>query len=81
MHTIFRRLPLGVPVGDSRPPSLRVRISLFETLGWIADRLLTWQERASQRAHLASLDDRMLKDIGLSRADVLAESSRPFWRD
>jgi uncharacterized protein YjiS (DUF1127 family) len=44
------------------------------------DLLLVWHERARQRRHLRSLNDRMLRDIGLTRADVLAESSKPFWR-
>jgi uncharacterized protein YjiS (DUF1127 family) len=39
-----------------------------------------WSERARQRRLLAALDDRMLKDIGLTRADVAAESDKPFWR-
>ena len=34
---------------------------------------------AESRRHLARLDDRMLKDIGLSRADALAEAARPPW--
>jgi len=42
--------------------------------------LLVWRERARQRRQLRSLSDRMLRDIGLTRADVLAESSKPFWR-
>lgn len=42
--------------------------------------LLTWQARANERAHLAALDDRMLRDIGLSRADVAQECAKPFWR-
>lgn len=33
-----------------------------------------------QRRTLEALDDRMLKDIGLTRCDVEAEVSRPFWR-
>ena len=33
-----------------------------------------------ERSVLRSLDDAMLKDIGLSRADVEAEASKPFWR-
>lgn len=32
-----------------------------------------------QRAHLARLDDHSLRDIGLSRADALAEAARPVW--
>jgi uncharacterized protein YjiS (DUF1127 family) len=29
---------------------------------------------------LLTLDDWLLKDIGLSRADVLREALKPFWR-
>jgi len=46
----------------------------------VFDILLLWQERADQRAQLASLDARALRDIGLSRADVEREVSLPFWR-
>lgn len=44
------------------------------------DLLLRWAERTRQRRHLAELDDRLLRDIGLSRAEVEAEISHPFWR-
>jgi uncharacterized protein YjiS (DUF1127 family) len=39
-----------------------------------------WAERASERRHLAQLDDHLLKDIGLNRTDVQAISTKPFWR-
>jgi uncharacterized protein YjiS (DUF1127 family) len=42
--------------------------------------LLGWQARADQRAALAALDDRMLEDVGLSRAEVTMELAKPFWR-
>jgi uncharacterized protein YjiS (DUF1127 family) len=45
-----------------------------------AEVLLTWLERARQRRHLGQLSDHMLKDIGLSRADVESETAKPFWR-
>ena len=45
-----------------------------------ADLLLIWHERARQRHQLLSLNDHMLRDLGLTRADVMAESSKPFWR-
>ncbi len=45
------------------------------------DTLLMWQERAFQRRALEQLDARMLKDIGLSSADVQNEVRKPFWRD
>ena len=45
-----------------------------------SDLLLIWHERARQRRQLLSLNDHMLRDLGLTRADVLAEASKPFWR-
>lgn len=50
------------------------------TLRRAFDLLMTWQERSRQRRQLASLSDRMLRDIGLTRADVMAESTKPFWQ-
>lgn len=41
--------------------------------------LLQWQERGRQRRRLSELDDRMLADIGLTRADVSREVAKPFW--
>ena len=50
----------------------------------VLDRLLEtpflWAERAAERRHLTELDDHLLNDIGLNRADVEAISSKPFWR-
>ena len=39
-----------------------------------------WAERAAQRRALASLDDRTLQDIGVSRATAIGEAEKPFWR-
>lgn len=41
---------------------------------------LTWQRRHKDRMHLLSLDERMLRDIGVSLADVDREASKPFWK-
>jgi uncharacterized protein YjiS (DUF1127 family) len=43
-------------------------------------RLAEWRERAEQRAHLAGMDERMLKDIGVNHVDAAHESSKPFWK-
>ncbi|MDF3936083.1 DUF1127 domain-containing protein [Pseudomonas citronellolis] len=44
-------------------------------------RIRRWRELARQREQLASLSDSALKDIGLSRADILQEAEKPFWID
>ena len=46
----------------------------------LADMLVTWSERQRQRRLLRELDDHVLRDIGLSRAQVEAEADKPFWR-
>lgn len=39
-------------------------------------RLLAWADRQRQRAALARLEDRMLDDIGVTRAEAVAECQR-----
>jgi len=54
------------------PP--RLVFSLFGQL------LATWRDRARMRRHLARMDDRLLRDIGLSWIDAKREINKPFWR-
>jgi uncharacterized protein YjiS (DUF1127 family) len=42
--------------------------------------LREWRGHSSDRAKLAMLDDRMLEDIGITRAEVGSLSREPFWR-
>lgn len=44
------------------------------------DHLFTWHQRVRDRQALDQLDAHMLYDIGLSRADVEHEVSKPFWQ-
>jgi uncharacterized protein YjiS (DUF1127 family) len=46
--------------------------------GWAT--VQTWIARSRSRIALAELDEFMLKDIGLTRADVVMESSKSFWQ-
>lgn len=46
-----------------------------------AVRLLRWHDLARQRRALLTMNDYMLKDIGISRADAEREARRPFWSD
>ena len=52
-------------------------VAKFATL--LADRLSTWLRRGRERRDLGMLDDHMLKDIGVSRADVEFEVQKHFW--
>ncbi|WP_425407207.1 DUF1127 domain-containing protein [Hwanghaeella sp.] len=40
----------------------------------------TWMERHEQRARLAEMDGRTLRDMGLDKVDALNEAAKPFWR-
>ena len=42
--------------------------------------LASWRARAKQRHELLVLDDRLLSDIGISRAQAEAEAAKPFWQ-
>jgi uncharacterized protein YjiS (DUF1127 family) len=41
--------------------------------------LSRWLDRARQRRQLATLDDRLLADIGINRCDVMRECDKRFW--
>ncbi len=42
--------------------------------------LLVYQERASSRAVMRTMDERMRKDMGIRYEDALREAYKPFWR-
>jgi uncharacterized protein YjiS (DUF1127 family) len=56
--------------GVSSPSPTRVRAALRE-----------WRRRRNGRLELARLDERMLRDIGLTRFDAEYEINKPFWRE
>ncbi len=66
------------------PRAAPIPIGIFGRLrrdaGDLLRLLLVWQDRERQRHRLRRLDDRLLKDMGLSRADVAHETAKPFWR-
>jgi uncharacterized protein YjiS (DUF1127 family) len=43
--------------------------------------LSVWRRRAASRRALAELDDYLLHDIGLTRADAEQELTKPFWQE
>lgn len=76
MTELTQRLAPGAAGRDLAAP--------FSTIGRLAARLievlLQWQDRAIQRRRLGQLNERMLRDIGLDRADIRYEIDKPFWR-
>ncbi len=46
----------------------------------LAQTIVRWR-RQRQRLDLAQLDDRMLRDMGISRVEAERESRKTFWRD
>lgn len=67
-------------------PSVRLVLPELPAISWRAILHAAWArasrlaERRHQRLALLELDDRLLADIGVSRADALAEARNPFWR-
>ncbi len=66
-------------------PTLAPLAHLFDRLSdWVhhaAHTVAVWNERITARRQLGELDNRMLQDIGLTRADIMREVDKPFWRD
>ncbi len=54
---------------------------LAYVLQWLGRKLQRWDQLTEQRRQLREMDEHMLKDIGLSRADVERISGRWFWDD
>ena len=42
--------------------------------------LQNWLERSRTRGHLYQMPEYMLRDIGVSRAEVEEEWQKPFWK-
>ena len=61
-------------------PRTTGRPSLAGRLLTILELVETWPRRRRQGLDLAELDDRLLADIGLTRADVARETAKPFWQ-
>ena len=52
----------------------------FTRLRAVLDTLILWRQRARQRRHLLSLEERLYRDIGVTASDAYREAQKPFWR-
>ena len=57
------------------------RRSLSLSFRSCVDLLNVWVYRATERRAVSKLSDLVLRDIGLTWADVMQESMKPFWQD
>ena len=78
MHTIVREERLS---GRTSAPEERAPASPGSRAASLLRHILTWAERVRQRRALQALDEWVLKDIGLSRVDVMREYDKPFWQE
>ncbi len=53
----------------------------FNVGGWrhIGETISSRLARSRQRKALAKLDDRLLRNIGITRTEARKEAARPFW--
>ncbi len=75
IHFEIPRRPIG-PI-----PHHRKRRAASNVVGRVLTTFREWRRRAHGRAELARLDDRMLRDIGITRSDAEFLSNKPFWRE
>ena len=55
----------------------------FHVVGFLskwANTASIWLERRRQRRALATLDDHLLRDVGLQREQARDEAAKPFWK-
>jgi uncharacterized protein YjiS (DUF1127 family) len=52
----------------------------FTILEWMLHTVRVWRFLKRTRRQLAELDDRQLRDVGLTRGQALGEHSKPFWK-
>lgn len=64
--------------GHLLPRSVALRRRRRRTPGWLAW-LAAMLRAIETRRHLQEMDDRMLKDVGISRLDALREADRAPW--
>jgi uncharacterized protein YjiS (DUF1127 family) len=73
-------------------PGFAPTVPLLGSQGWIVAPAATepragivalvrqWLQRSRTRHDIAELDEHLLRDIGLTRLDVMVESRKHFWQ-
>ena len=70
----------GTRIALARVRRRAMRPLFRQALRRVFTALREWRHRSRERAELARFDERMLSDIGITRAEVWREINKPFWR-
>jgi len=57
------------------------RSKIWSRLKGVAHVITVWRRRDRDRDMLRRLNDHYLRDIGLTRQEVMMEYAKPFWRE
>jgi uncharacterized protein YjiS (DUF1127 family) len=80
------RSPVMAQVIDFHAPAARLahttrrRFGIAPLAAQSVATLRLWRRRMREREALARWDDRDLRDAGITRAEILNEIAKPFWR-
>ncbi len=80
---MLKSLTMIVPAAAGPSTPLRSVPGASGRPAWLGDvgaTLSLWLARSRSRRVLATLDDRQLRDLGLTPAQASRESDKPFWR-
>ena len=78
MNSILKTFPSAVGVARDITDALAAAVFTLPERG--VDKLLLWETRLRNRHALATMETRLLDDMGMTRKDALIESRKPFWR-
>jgi uncharacterized protein YjiS (DUF1127 family) len=54
--------------------------TLLSRLFLIVTLPIIWHERGCHRRDLLTIEERLLRDVGLTRKDIELEARKPFWQ-
>lgn len=74
---VFTRSSHDFLISTPAQPSLDMQAGLLRRF---VGMLAVWYDREVSRRRLGMMDERALRDIGITRAQADAEATRPFWQ-
>jgi len=57
----------------------KLEVGIYSLYRILKRKVLIWYQRSRQRRALGNLDDRLLRDVGISRKQAAKETRKLFW--